>query len=79
MTDADDDDDDDAQEEGLESVTVASRGQGNKRITIRTSALEEKATACAMLRTYAQELKEAFYPYVQQVAQVLVPLIKFQY
>ena len=79
VTDADDDDGDDEAEEGLESVTVAIRGQGNKRITIRTSALEEKATACAMLRTYAQELKEAFFPYVQQIAGVLVPLIGFQY
>ena len=55
------------------------RGQGQKRITIRTSALEEKATACSMLRAYAQELGEAFLPYVQDVARVLVPLIRFQY
>ena len=58
---------------------VALRGGGHKRITIRTSALEEKATACTMLTTYAQELKEGFFPYVESVAQVLIPLIKFQY
>ena len=52
VTDADDDEQ--QREEGMESVTVAIRGQGHKRITIRTSALEEKATACTMLRTYAQ-------------------------
>eukprot|EP00966_Prymnesium_polylepis_P281546 6505443-Prymnesium_polylepis.1 len=63
----------------MESVTVAIRGQGNKRISIRTSALEEKATACQMLQSYAADLKEGFLPYVQEVAQVLVPLIKFQY
>ena len=79
VTDADFDEDEDEQEEGMESVTVQIRGQGHKRITIRTSALEEKATACSMLRTYAQELKEAFLPYVQDVAKVLVPLIRFQY
>lgn len=78
VTDADDDDDD-QEEEGMESVTVAIRGQGHKRITIRTSALEEKATACSMLRTYAQELGEAFLPYVKDVAHVLVPLLGFQY
>ena len=49
VTDADEDDGA-GEEEGMESVTVAIRGQGNKRITIRTSALEEKATACSMLR-----------------------------
>ena len=79
VTDADYDDDEQEEEEGMESVTVAIRGQGHKRITIRTSALEEKATACSMLRTYAQELREAFLPYVQEVARVLVPLIRFQY
>jgi HEAT repeat protein len=78
VTDADDEDEVEA-EEGMESVTVAIRGQGNKRITIRTSALEEKATACHMLRTYALELKDAFFPHVADVARVLVPLIGFQY
>ena len=79
VLDHDDDDDEEEEEEGVESVTVALRGGGHKRITIRTSALEEKATACTMLSTYAQELKEAFFPYVESVAQVLIPLIKFQY
>lgn len=79
VLDHDDDDDEQEEEEGVESVTVALRGGGHKRITIRTSALEEKATACTMLTTYAQELKEGFFPYVESVAQVLIPLIKFQY
>jgi len=34
---------------------------------VRTSVLEEKATACNMLCCYADELKEGFYPYVEQV------------
>ena len=78
VTDADDDDGA-GEEEGMESVTVAIRGQGHKRITIRTSALEEKATACSMLHSYAAELKAGFMPYVQDVARILVPLIKFHY
>jgi len=78
VTDADEEDDAE-EEEGFESVTVAIRGQGNKRITIRTSALEEKATACSMLHSYVADLKEGFFPYVQDVARILVPLIKFQY
>uniref|UniRef100_A0A7S0LEM7 TOG domain-containing protein n=1 Tax=Coccolithus braarudii TaxID=221442 RepID=A0A7S0LEM7_9EUKA len=79
VTDADDDEDGVEDEEGMESVTVAIRGQGNKRITIRTSALEEKATACSMLHSYVMDLKEGFFPYVHDVAGTLVPLIKFQY
>ena len=40
---------------------------GGKRISIRTSMLEEKATACNMLCCYADELKAGFFPYVEQV------------
>uniref|UniRef100_A0A1I7YJ02 Importin-5 n=1 Tax=Steinernema glaseri TaxID=37863 RepID=A0A1I7YJ02_9BILA len=48
-----------------------------KSFGIRTSGLEDKATACEMLVCYARELKEAFAPYVQQVAQLMIPLLKF--
>ena len=40
---------------------------GDKRIGIKTSVLEEKATACNMLCCYADELKEGFYPWIDQV------------
>lgn len=42
---------------------------GDRKISIRTSALEEKATACNMLCCYADELKDGFLPYVEQVSQ----------
>jgi len=51
----------------------------DKRIGIRTSTLEEKATACNMILCYVAELKEGFFPYVDQVSQILVPLLKFYY
>lgn len=47
---------------GFETITI-----GDKRIGIWTSVLEEKATACNMLCCYADELKEGFYPWVDQV------------
>lgn len=40
---------------------------GDKRIGIRTSVLEEKAPACNMLCCYADELKEGFFPWIDQV------------
>ncbi|XP_020674007.1 importin-5 isoform X2 [Dendrobium catenatum] len=52
---------------------------GDKRIRIRTRVLEEKATACSMLCCYADELKENFYPWIDQVAPTLVPLLKFYF
>ena len=41
--------------------------------------MEEKATACNMICCYADELKEGFFPYVQQVADIMVPLLKFYF
>ena len=47
---------------GIETITL-----GDKRIGIKTSVLEEKATACNMLCCYADELKEGFFPWIDQV------------
>ena len=49
----------------METITI-----GDKRIGIRTSFLEEKATACNMLCCYVDELKEGFYPWIDQVSAV---------
>ncbi|CAJ1922046.1 unnamed protein product, partial [Sphenostylis stenocarpa] len=59
---------------GIETITL-----GDKRIGIKTSVLEEKATACNMLCCYADELKEGFFPWIDQVAFTLVPLLKFYF
>jgi len=50
----------------IETITL-----GDKRIGIKTSVLEEKATACNMLCCYADELKEGFFPWIDQVDFVL--------
>lgn len=52
---------------------------GDKEIRIHTSALEEKSTACNMIYCYASELKEGFFNYVEEVANILVPLMRFYY
>ncbi|CAL9182753.1 unnamed protein product [Musa hybrid cultivar] len=75
ITSVDSDDDiEDSDDESIETITL-----GDKRIGIRTSVLEEKATACNMLCCYADELKEGFYPWIDQVAPILVPLLKFYF
>ncbi|KAF8664584.1 hypothetical protein HU200_054767 [Digitaria exilis] len=50
----------------IETITL-----GDKRIGIRTSVLEEKATACNMLCCYADELKEAM-PELMRSAKLAV-------
>ncbi|KAL8142865.1 hypothetical protein V2J09_015897 [Rumex salicifolius] len=65
---------DDSDDESIETITL-----GDKRIGIKTSVLEEKATACNMLCCYADELKEGFFPWIDQVAPTLVPLLKFYF
>ncbi|XP_021714948.1 importin-5-like [Chenopodium quinoa] len=75
ITSADSDNDiEDSDDESMETITL-----GDKRIGIKTSVLEEKATACNMLCCYADELKEGFYPWIDQVAPTLVPLLKFYF
>ncbi|KAH6766520.1 ARM repeat superfamily protein [Perilla frutescens var. hirtella] len=75
ITSADSDDEiDESDDESMETITL-----GDKRIGIKTSVLEEKATACNMLCCYADELKEGFYPWIDQVAPTLVPLLKFYF
>ncbi|XP_076913709.1 uncharacterized protein LOC143572424 isoform X2 [Bidens hawaiensis] len=75
ITSADSDNEiNESDDESMETITL-----GDKRIGIKTSVLEEKATACNMLCCYADELKEGFYPWIDQVAPTLVPLLKFYF
>ncbi|MEW5314066.1 MAG: hypothetical protein WDW38_005590 [Sanguina aurantia] len=72
VREADDEEDEDDLDEDVEVIPL-----GDKTLTIRTSALEEKATACNMLCCYAEELKEGFLPWMRTVADIMVPLLKF--
>ena len=56
----------------IETITL-----GDKRIGIKTSVLEEKATACNMLCCYADELKEGFYPWIDQVANGVLAIFPY--
>lgn len=69
-----DDDDDDEDGDGFETLRI-----GGKKVGIRTSALEDKATACTMIACFVSELRGGFYQYVQQVTHLMVPLLKFFY
>jgi len=66
--------DEDPDADGWDFIPV-----GDKRIGIHTSGLEEKSTACNMLYCYCSELKEGFFPFVEEVAKLLVPLMRFYY
>ncbi|KAG5066102.1 hypothetical protein JHK86_009833 [Glycine max] len=46
---------------------------------LHASVVEEKATACSMLCCYVDELKEGFFPWIDQVGGTLVPLLKFYF
>ena len=52
---------------------------GDKRLSIRTSVLEDKAVACTMLACFIAELGGGFYDYVEPVTELMVPLLKFFY
>lgn len=74
VRDADDDDGAEDEDDDVETIAL-----GDKLISIRTSVLEEKATACQMLCCYAEELREGFLPWVETVTGIMVPLLKFYF
>ena len=65
---------DEEEDEDLEHLDF-----GDKRVSIRTSVLEEKSTACSMLCCYLDELKEGFRPYIIPVCEIMVPLLEFYF
>ncbi|GMF63768.1 unnamed protein product [Phytophthora fragariaefolia] len=70
---SDDDDDESGSSTDSEEIQLA---QVNDRcLSIRTSILEEKATACQLLAGMVTDLEDAFFPYAEQVTQVLAPLL----
>ncbi|DAZ95523.1 TPA: hypothetical protein N0F65_001862 [Lagenidium giganteum] len=78
LSDITDEDEFGDDEDTKDSWTV-SVGTGKKRLQINTTALEEKTTACNMLYQCALDLEGNFFPYLPEVASVLIPLMKFQY
>eukprot|EP01138_Halocafeteria_seosinensis_P011725 gb/GECG01011982.1/.p1 GENE.gb/GECG01011982.1/~~gb/GECG01011982.1/.p1 ORF type:complete len:1166 (+),score=197.18 gb/GECG01011982.1/:1-3498(+) len=62
-----------------DSVTVEIKGLGYKRISMQTSALEEKLRAISVLNEYADEMKHHFGPYAERVVNVAVPLMQYKW
>ena len=69
-----DDDDDDEDGDEVETLII-----GDRKICIRTSTLEEKACACSMISCYVEELKEGFFPYISEVVELFVPMLRFAF
>eukprot|EP00040_Diaphanoeca_grandis_P033046 m.201493 g.201493 ORF g.201493 m.201493 type:complete len:1122 (-) comp32797_c1_seq1:134-3499(-) len=49
----------------------------DRSIGIKTSVLDEKKTACEMLRIYVQQMKGSFKPYIVEVSNICEGLLKF--
>ncbi|KAI9310005.1 armadillo-type protein, partial [Dichotomocladium elegans] len=54
-------------------------GINGQQIGIKTSVLEEKHTAIEMLVSYARDLGAGFLPYVGEVLDIAIPLLKFYF
>eukprot|EP01129_Flabellula_baltica_P007998 TRINITY_DN314_c0_g1_i1.p1 TRINITY_DN314_c0_g1~~TRINITY_DN314_c0_g1_i1.p1 ORF type:complete len:1082 (+),score=278.71 TRINITY_DN314_c0_g1_i1:73-3318(+) len=48
-------------------------------IGIHTSSLEDKAECCRLLNNYCLELGSTFYPYVETVSSIMVPLLSYPF
>eukprot|EP00667_Euglena_gracilis_P004853 EG_transcript_4879 len=66
-------------EEGVQSVTLSLKGLGDKRISIKTSALEEKALAVAVLEQVLEGGGVALAPFAEALLPPLLPLLRFVY
>jgi len=65
--------------EGYTTSEVHMRQAGKQQISMNTSLLEEKARAIRMLFEYANTMGAAFFPYVAEVANILVPCVRYQF
>ncbi|KAM3201528.1 importin-5-like [Capsicum annuum] len=65
---------DDSDDESAGYVTA-----GNKKVTIRSGLLEEKALACHILCCFAAELNEGLHLCVNEVVSALVPNLTFKF
>jgi len=65
-------------DEGIATVLVQT-DTGSKRVALKTSLLEEKATACNMLVCYFAELGEGMFSYIEHVATEMVKLLSYVY
>ncbi|KAG0283826.1 hypothetical protein BGZ96_011804 [Linnemannia gamsii] len=63
-----------AAEDGWEFI-----GVDGQHIGIKTTVLEEKCTAIEMLICYARELGPGFRPYLEQVREIVLPLLRFYF
>lgn len=46
---------------------------------VRTASLDEKAAACDLLVSYAEELGGDFFNYIDPVLKIMLPLLQFYY
>ena len=65
---------DEEDEEDVQLIAV-----GEQVLAIRTSVLEDKATACNMLCCYVDELGAGLLPHLERITAIMVPLLKFYF
>lgn len=63
----------------MECIAVQIKGIGRRNLAINTSSLEDKKNACNMLYQFVLDLEGCFFPYAQNVANILIPLMVFGY
>jgi len=63
-------------EKDCQTLTLSIKGVGEKRISIKTSDLEEQSLACNQVNNYLDLLGVRMIDYVEQIAQITVPLLQ---
>eukprot|EP00667_Euglena_gracilis_P001769 EG_transcript_1769 len=79
VSDAGDGDEAEEEEDGVETLTLAIKGVGDKKIQIKTSLLQDKSLACSVIESFLEDVPKGMSQYVEQVSQIMVPLLSFPY
>lgn len=67
-------------DENLTSVTFKMKGiEGQKKLSLNTSALETKVNSTQVVRALAQNLETTFFPYVEKTYEVMAELFEYKY
>lgn len=72
-------DDDGSNDDEADLDEALDAAEGVKKWSMKTSVLEEKASACAMLVSFASDLEVHFFPWVEATAQVLLPCVTYTF
>ncbi|KNH07431.1 hypothetical protein XU18_1963 [Perkinsela sp. CCAP 1560/4] len=74
-----DDEDEDLEEEGTQVIQLSIKGQGERKIKLRTSLIEDKILALTLLLLIIEKSGSKVVGYLQDIITLITPLLTFTF